>query len=134
MMVRFASSPIARGLLVAALILAASGALALASPEYVSDELAKRLVGIMLGVVVVVYSNAAPKALTPLALMRCDPAAEQSMRRFAGWALVLGGLGYAAVWLLAPLSNAGMLSVAVLGGALVAVVVRYAGACIIAPG
>ena len=49
----------------------------------------------MLGLlVVVVCANAIPKSLTSLARLRGSPAAEQAARRFAGWSLVLGGLGY----------------------------------------
>ncbi len=121
----FATSPITRALFAAALIIAASATLAYASPAYVSVELARRLFGAMLGVVVVIYANAAPKALTPLTRMRCDPEVEQILRRFAGWMLVLGGLGYTAASLLAPIGSAQLLAIAFLGSALLAVAIRY---------
>lgn len=57
--------------------------------------------------------------------MRCDPAIEQSLRRFSGWAIVLGGLGYAGALLIAPLDRAPYLSIAFLGSALLLVLVRY---------
>lgn len=120
------AAPITRALLAATLILGASAAIALASPAYVSNDLARRLWGVLLGVVVVVYANAAPKTLTPLARMRCEPAAEQALRRFCGRALVVGGLGYAAAWLFAPLESAWTLAVACLAGALLLVVLRWA--------
>lgn len=91
----------------------------------VGDDLARRLWGVLLGAVVIVYANAAPKTLPPLARMRCDPAAEQALRRFTGWALVAGGLGYAAAWLFAPLQSARLLAAGSLGGALLLVVLRY---------
>lgn len=122
---RSAGSPITRALLGAALILAASAALALASPGLIDEELARRLWGVIMGAVVVIYANAAPKALTPMARMRCDPATEQALRRFSGWAIVLGGLGYAGAWLLAPIESAALLAIAFLGSALLLVVVRY---------
>jgi hypothetical protein len=119
------ASPIAHGLVVAGLIIAASIALALASPEYVSDTLARRLLGGLLGVMVVLYANQVPKALTPLARLRCDPAKEQALRRFAGWALLVGGLGYATAWMFAPIASARLFAIAALGSALLLVVVRY---------
>ena len=92
-----------RPLLGAALILAVSGAITWASPEYISDELKRRLIAAMLGAVVVMYANAIPKTLTALAQLRCSPEREQAARRFAGWSLVLGGVGYILAALLAPL-------------------------------
>ncbi|MBY0573375.1 MAG: hypothetical protein K2P84_06805, partial [Undibacterium sp.] len=86
---------ILRALIFAALFLGATLAIRLLSPEYLSAELAQRLLGVMMGCVVIFYSNVVPKTLTPLTRMRCDPNTEQSIRRFTGWSLVLGGLGYA---------------------------------------
>lgn len=123
---RHDSSTISRSLITAALILVTSAALALASPTYVNADLAQRLFGVMLGAVVVLYANAIPKALIPLARMRCDPATEQSLRRFTGWALVLGGVGYAMAWLFAPMTSAWILAIALLGTALLVVLLRYA--------
>jgi len=123
---RHDSSPISRSLITAALILVTSAALALASPTYVNADLAQRLFGVMLGAVVVLYANAIPKALIPLARMRCDPATEQGLRRFTGWALVLGGVGYAMAWLFAPMTSAWILAIALLGTALLVVLLRYA--------
>lgn len=118
-------SPVLRALIGAALILAASAALNLASPDHISPELAQRLLGALLGMVVAVYANAVPKALTPLARLKCEPAAEQALRRFTGLALVLGGIGYAAAWLLAPIGSARPLAMVLLAGALSIVVARY---------
>jgi len=106
-----------RPLLGAALILGISGALAWATPTHISDELARRLVAAMLGAVVVIYANAIPKTLTALAQLRCSPEREQAARRFAGWSLVLGGIGYILAAVFAPLHlmhlvGGGMLAVA----------------------
>jgi hypothetical protein len=73
----------------------------------------------------IVTGPSIPKALTPLASLRCDLATEQALRRFAGWALVLGGLGYASAWLVAPIESARYWAIAALGSALLLVVVRY---------
>lgn len=119
-------SPIATALVGAAAIIAASAALAYASPAYVSRELGDRLLGALLGLVVVFYANAAPKALRPLTSMRCDPAAEQALRRFTGWALVIGGVGYSVASLAAPAAYAENLAIVWLVGAVLAVVARHA--------
>lgn len=109
-------SHLCRAVLAAACILGASALLALAAPAYLDPEWARRLAGVLLGVVVVVYANAIPKALA--ARMRCaSPGADQAARRFAGWALVLGGLGYMLAWIAAPIGVAGMVGGLALGTA-----------------
>src|SRR5690606_12041371 len=115
-----ARTPILRALAGAALILGATAAVALWAPAHLEAELAQRVQGVVMGLIVVVFANAAPKTLTPLARLRCDPVAEQAIRRFAGWSLVLGGLGYALAWLAAPLSIANPLGITLLatGGGL----------------
>lgn len=113
-----------RSLLAAALILGISAALAWAAPMYISSEWSHRLLGAMLGAVVVVYSNAIPKVLTARARRHAAPGAEQAARRFAGWILVLGGFGYMFAWLLAPLEMAGLVGGAILAAALLLAVVR----------
>ncbi len=108
-------SQLCRAVLAASFILAAAAVLAWAAPAYLDPEWARRLGGALLGGVVVVYANAIPKALA--ARTRCAPAVDQAARRFAGWALVLGGLGYMLAWLLAPLHLAGMIGGLTLGAA-----------------
>lgn len=117
---------IVRSLLVAAVILGVSAALSRLAPEYLSTDLATRLVQTMMGIVVIAYSNAIPKALTPLMQLRCTPAAEQRMRRFAGWTLTLGGVGYALSWALAPIALAPVLATVLLAGSLLLVLGRLA--------
>ena len=81
--------------------------------------------GVLLGAVVTIYANEAPKALTPLLRMRCDPVAEQAMRRFTGWSLALGGIGYAGAWLFAPIGSASTIAICLLGASMVLVVARF---------
>lgn len=104
-----------RSLLGAALVLAISAVLAWLTPEYLSGEMRHRLSGALMGAIVVVYANAIPKAV--LAQTRCAPALVQAARRFTGWALVLGGLGYILASLLAPIGVSGMLAGLSLGAA-----------------
>lgn len=115
-----------RALIVAGLFLGLTAAVKLGSPEYIDADFARRLVGVMMGAIVVLYANSVPKQLTPLAAMRCSPATEQSVRRFTGLSLVLGGLGFALAWMVAPVEAANAVGGAVLGIALLAAALRYA--------
>ncbi len=103
-----------RSLAGAAAILGISALLAWAAPEYISADTARRALGVLLGAVVVLYSNAIPKMLVSRARLRCSPAQDQAARRFAGWSLVLGGIGYMLAWIVLPLSIASLIG----GGAL----------------
>jgi uncharacterized membrane protein YhdT len=104
-----------RSLFGAAFVLAVSALLAWLTPEYLSQETRQRLAGALMGAIVVVYANAIPKAV--FARTRCLPSLAQAARRFTGWALVLGGLGYIAAWLLAPIAVSGMIAGLSLGTA-----------------
>ncbi|WP_036172501.1 hypothetical protein [Massilia sp. 9096] len=106
------ASPL-RSLLGAALVLAISAALAWLTPAYFSGEMRQRLSGVLVGAIVVVYANAIPKVV--FARTRCAPAL--AARRFTGWALVLGGLGYILASLLAPIAASGMIAGLSLGAA-----------------
>jgi len=123
---RPAIRPLVHGLIVAALFLGVSATLRWLAPEYLSLDLVKRILGFLMGAVVVGYANAAPKTLSPYIRMRCDPAAEQAIRRFTGWTLALGGTAYALTWAIAPLDIADWLSMGFLGGALLLVLARVA--------
>jgi hypothetical protein len=116
--------PLGRSIVVAALIIGITAALAWLAPAHVSPELAKRALGALLGAVVAGYANAIPKVFPARALQRCPPAADQAARRFAGWAMMLGGLGYMLTWLVAPLDVASLIGGGVLGAALLLAVLR----------
>lgn len=91
--------------------------------EVVSTETAVRLMGMLMGSVVLVSANAIPKRLVPLARLSCDPAREQTLRRLAGRAMVLGGLGYtlAYAYALAPIMIASTLAICLLAPAVLVV-------------
>jgi hypothetical protein len=67
------------------------------------------------GMLVAIYGNAIPKVITVT-----SPGA-RSVQRFAGCAFVLAGLGYAAIWTLAPLGIAPVAAMIVVAGAMLAV-------------
>jgi hypothetical protein len=87
----------------------------------VGDEAVVRLMGMLMGAVVIVSANAIPKRLVPLARLSCAPAREQTLRRFCGWAGVLGGLGYTLAYALAPIAVAGKLAICLLAPAVLVV-------------
>jgi hypothetical protein len=113
-----------RAVLGAALILGISAGLAWLSPAHISDETSRRLLGALLGAVVVVYANAIPKALVAAGRCGSSAAADQAARRLAGWSIVLGGIGYMLAWLLAPIGSAALLAGALLATGLFVAVLR----------
>lgn len=113
-----------RAVLAAALIIGISATLAWLAPAHISTETSHRLLGALLGAVVVAYANAIPKMLTSCMRVRASPAEDQAARRFAGWSLVLGGLGYILAWLLAPIGSANLVAGVLLGVSLLLAVLR----------
>jgi len=81
-------------------------------------ELSKRAWGLIMCALVAVYANAVPKqAASPN---------KAKVLRFSAWSLVLGGLGYALAWVLAPLAYANFVAIGILGTAVALVVARTA--------
>ena len=114
--------PIRHALAVAALYLLAALILnQLRLHQIISGETVQRLMGVLMGTVVIATANLIPKRLVPLARVSCDPAREQTLRRFCGRVLVLGGLGYTLAYALAPLAIAAMLAICLLAPAAVTV-------------
>lgn len=69
-------------------------------------ELSERSWGFLMGAMVVVFANAIPKQV--------GSARRQAALRIVGWAMVLGGLGYAASWLFVPLAYANLVAMLLL--------------------
>lgn len=75
---------------------------------YVDGETANRLVTGMNGLMVAWFGNRIPKAVAPKSCVR-------RAARVGGWAMVLSGLAYAALWAFAPIpfaTSAGSVAVA----------------------
>lgn len=123
---RASRAAIVRALLVAGALIGASALLAYLSPEHIGAEAARRTLGVLMGAVVMLAANAVPKTLPPFGGTRREPAAEQALRRFAGWTLVLGGAAFVLAWAVAPLAYANLLAASGLGSALLVLVVRVA--------
>lgn len=118
---RSAADYIRHGVVFAALILAVSLSLRLASAVGLSDDrdLRQRLTMVILGAFFVFTGNLMPKMLTPLSTLRCDGARTSALQRLMGWTWVLTGLGFMVPWLVLPPDTARPISVAIiLGGAL----------------
>ncbi len=114
--------PIRRSLLIAAIYLLTAVVLnELRQHHLVSAETVVRLMGMLMGSVVLVSANAIPKKLVPLARLSCDPGREQTLRRLGGRVLVLGGLGYTLSYALAPIAIASTLAICLLAPAVLVV-------------
>lgn len=113
-----------RALFGAAIIIGLSAILAWLEPAHISTETSRRLLGVLLGCVVLVYANAIPKLLVGRARHASATAADQAARRFAGWSIVLGALGYMLAWLVAPVAYAAFIGGALLALSLLAAILR----------
>ena len=114
--------PIRRALSVAALYLLTALILdQLRLHQVIGAEAVQRLMGLLMGTVVILSANLIPKRLVPLARLSCDPAREQALRRVCGRVLVLGGLGYTLAFVLAPIQVAPVLAICLLAPAVVVV-------------
>jgi hypothetical protein len=109
--------------LVPAIALAAfiiGAALALGYAEnagWIGDDMAKRTMQVLIGLMLAAYANLMPKQLgRPRGTARAEAAA-QSVLRVGGWSLTLASLVYAGLWAFAPLDLANIASMIVLGGA-----------------
>lgn len=118
------SSQIRRALIVGGLLIGASYLLRRLSPAVMSPDTAERILGVLMGGVVVAYANALPKLSQGEIGTACRTDEHHASRRFAGWMLALGGLAYVLLWALAPLDVAGFASTAILAIAVAAVIAR----------
>ena len=110
--------PTRRALAVAALYLLTALALnQLRLHQVLTAETVQRLMGVLMGTVVIASVNLIPKRLVPLARVSCDPAREQTLRRLCGRVLVLGGLGYTLAYAFAPIAIAATLAICLLAPA-----------------
>ena len=118
---------IRNALILAGLMLAVSLALTTAvRADWIGGDTLERMQGVMMGLIVVVFSNLAPKTLEPLSASGCDPSRKQALQRFSGWTLVVGGLGYSLAWLVLPIEHAGIVARVVLATGVALVATRVA--------
>jgi hypothetical protein len=72
-------------------------------------DLAKRGVGIIFGLMLIGAGNLLPK-FRLFDVAQLDRVKALAVERFAGWVFVLGGIAYVAVWALAPMPSAMLIS------------------------
>jgi hypothetical protein len=115
-------------LLISGLIVTGAFGLAyLAAHGVIADdqrEISTRSFNFTAALILVWWSNLAPKRLRPLVEMSGDPAKEQSVRRLAGRAIVIGGVLSALAWVIAPFKLALPIEASAIGGALIIVFLR----------
>ncbi|GEM_PF-1439846 len=98
-----------RGIASAGGILSLSLIAALAQESYLIDgDVAKRSVGVMLGLLLIFMGNVMPKKLAPLDSEGARAAKTQATQRFVGWLFVVAGLLYATVWMVVDLEQTAM--------------------------
>ena len=106
------NKPITSSLALAGLLIAVSIGLAyLRRLGVVGAEAPARGAMVLTGILLAVYGNVIPKSVSRLS------AKGESLERVTGWATVLAGIAYAAIWAFAPIEIAAIASmVAVLIG------------------
>jgi small-conductance mechanosensitive channel len=93
-------------LFAAAIMFAALMGFALAGQfELIDRSLAKRVVGSMFGLILMVTGNYLPKVVLPVSARRRNPARAMAAERAAGWIFVLAGLVTIAIWILLPIES-----------------------------
>jgi hypothetical protein len=117
---------LARGVVVAGLLIAASLAIVTARRlGLIADpDLAPRISGILCGLVLACYGNFIPRRLVRYEPDSAQPARRQAALRFSGWAFVLAGLANALVWAFAPSTGMALWSMVPIIAAIALVTLR----------
>jgi hypothetical protein len=96
---------ITSSLALAGLLIAVSVGLAyLRRVGVVGAEAPARVAMVLTGILLAVYGNVIPKSVSRLS------AKGKSLQRVTGWATVISGIGYAAIWAFAPIGIAAVAS------------------------
>ena len=118
----FTNHSMRRSVLIVAIYLATAVVLhELRLRHVVTADTVTRLLGMLMGLMVLSSANAIPKSLLLLAQPPNAPARAQTLRRLATAALVLGSLGYTLAYALAPIAIASTLAICLLAPGIVVV-------------
>jgi len=90
----------------------------------IEPDLIKRAREIFMGLVLLYFGNMIPKFIGPKLKANCSNTEANSVRRFSGWALVLGALGYIGAWVFLPISQASNTAHLCVGVAIGLVIIR----------
>jgi hypothetical protein len=120
-----AKRSIRRALILAGIQIAGALLLTLANKlGWIDSETTTRGVMVLIGLMLVVVGNAMPKQQEgPPEQTVGQVAARQSILRVGGWALTLGGLVWAVLWVIAPRDLATVGSVAAVATAVVVMII-----------
>lgn len=98
----------------AAILLTVSLSLAFADSQgWVGTGLPDRIIGIMIGITVAVFANPVAKRLPGAPGPETNRPGHAAFQRFTGLVMVLAGIGYALVWVVAPVGLAPWMAVSV---------------------
>jgi len=95
-------------MLIFSLSFAAASSLDLFDPD--GRTIVSNTYGLLMGAVLIFMGNYIPKRLPPLDEARYDIVKVQVLQRFAGWAFVVAGIGYALAWLILPTTPANIVA------------------------
>ena len=104
------------------LVLAAVALKRMTSTGAIDGDASSRFFQMAIGIMVVWTGNMIPKRLKKLNESRCTPARQQTRQRVAGWTMAIAGSIYALVWLVAPVEHAPIISIVIMGAAMLLVV------------
>ncbi len=94
----------------AAFLAVAAGMRFAAAGGMISEDLAQRIVQVMIGLGLAAYANIMPKQLGGPRRSADAESRSQAALRVAGWSMTLAGLAYAGFWAFAPLPVADTVS------------------------
>lgn len=102
----------------AAVFLAVAAGLRFATAEaMITDDIAQRVVQVIIGLGLAAYANVMPKQLGgPRKSAEAETRAQAALR-VAGWSMTLAGLAHAGLWAFAPLSFANTASMVLVAAA-----------------
>ena len=99
------TKPVTSGLALAGLLIAVSiGLVYLRRVGVVGTETPARGAMVLTGILLAIYGNVIPKSVSRLS------AKGESLERVTGWATVMSGIAYAAIWAFAPIEIAAVAS------------------------
>lgn len=90
----------------------------------IEPSLIERARNVFSGFILLYFANMMPKMIGPALKGKCSNTAANSVRRFSGWVLALGALGYIGAWIFAPLSQTSNIAHGFVGLAVVLVMLR----------
>lgn len=90
-----------------------------------SDDLEKRVMGVMFGLIFLFYGNLSTKRPVSLFTSKASPERLQAHARFAGRIFVFAGLVYTLIWSFAPIAWANAAALSVLAGSVLIVMLNY---------